>query len=202
MRLAKEHGAVGIFFRGMEGDRTLDDPYFFPVYEEAAKLDLPICIHTGMGAPSIINLFSFERNFSFAQGRILPVFAFRDLIANRIPEEFPGLRIGFIEASAGWVPFMLHILKRLLKSDWKHKTDEGLFEEYRMFVACEADEDVPYLVDYIGEDHILIGSDYGHQDPSFEPESDRPPSAAGKTFPQRVADKMLSDNAKRFYGIA
>ena len=59
MRLAKEHGAVGIFFRGMEGDRTLDDPYFFPIYEEAAKLDLPICIHTGMGAPSIINLFSF-----------------------------------------------------------------------------------------------------------------------------------------------
>ena len=200
MRLAREHGAVGLFFRGMEGDLTLDNPYFFPIYEEAAKLDLPICIHTGMGAPSIINLFSFERNFSFAQGRVLPIFAFRDLIANRIPEEFPGLRIGFIEASAGWVPFMLHILKRLLKSDWKHKSDEALFEDYRLFVACEADEDVPYLVDYIGEDHLLIGSDYGHQDPSFEP--DLTGTIRGREdIPQRVADKMFDDNARRFYGI-
>ena len=69
-----------------------------------------------------------------------------------------------------------------------------------MFVACEADEDVPYLVDYIGEDHILIGSDYGHQDPSHEPELTA--TIRGREdIPERVADKMLSDNAKRFYGI-
>ena len=39
---AKEHGAVGVFFRGMEGNLTLDNPYFSPVYALAEKLDLPI----------------------------------------------------------------------------------------------------------------------------------------------------------------
>src|SRR5262249_20794865 len=38
INFAKEHGAVGLFFRGIERDRTLDDPYFFPVYQEAARL--------------------------------------------------------------------------------------------------------------------------------------------------------------------
>ena len=41
MQWAKDHGAVGVFFRGIEGNRTLDDPYFFPVYQEAERLDLP-----------------------------------------------------------------------------------------------------------------------------------------------------------------
>ena len=29
---------------------------------------------------------------------------------------------------------------------------------------------MPHLLNYIGEDHIVIGSDYGHNDPSKEPE--------------------------------
>jgi len=201
MRVAKKNGAVGIFFRGIEKDLTLDHPYFFPVYEEAAKLDLPICIHTGIGAPALINLFSFERNFSFAQSRVLPIIAFRDLVANKIPEEFPSLRFGFIEASAGWVPYVLHTLKRLLKEQWGHPSSVDLFRDYRLFVACEADEDLPYLANIIGEDHLLIGSDYGHQDPSFEPrivESIRDKEEVSA----RLADKMFEDNPKRFYGIA
>ena len=143
MRLAKEHGAVGIFFRGMEGERTLDDPYFFPVYEEANALEMPICIHTGSGCPTLTNMFNLERNHTFHHGRVLPIFAFRDIIHNRIPEMFPKLRFGFIEASAGWVPFLLHILRRLLKQQFKFDSSVELFQKYRLFVACEADEDIP-----------------------------------------------------------
>ena len=46
---AKENGAVGIFFRGIEGEYTLDNPYLFPVYEEAQRRNLSICVHTGCG---------------------------------------------------------------------------------------------------------------------------------------------------------
>ena len=41
INVAKQHGAVGVFFRGIERDRTLDDPYFFPVYQEAAASICP-----------------------------------------------------------------------------------------------------------------------------------------------------------------
>ncbi|HEY3169305.1 MAG TPA: hypothetical protein VGK57_18880 [Candidatus Binatia bacterium] len=39
LKWAKQNGAVGVFFRGMEGDLTLDNPYFFPVYQTAMELD-------------------------------------------------------------------------------------------------------------------------------------------------------------------
>ena len=51
LRWAKEHGACGIFKRGFDLDRKVTDPHFFPVYEEASALDLPLCIHTGHPLP-------------------------------------------------------------------------------------------------------------------------------------------------------
>ena len=50
VRWAKDHGACGVFKKGIEcGDRAASDPYFFPVYDEAARLDLPVCIHNATG---------------------------------------------------------------------------------------------------------------------------------------------------------
>ena len=65
MNFAKEHGAVGLFFRGIERDRTLDDPYFFPVYQEAARLHMPICVHTGAGCPAFTAIFDVSRSHTF-----------------------------------------------------------------------------------------------------------------------------------------
>ena len=200
IRLAKEHGAVGVFFRGLERDLTLDNPYFFPGYEEAGRLDLPICIHTGSGAPILIGLFDVERNHSFAQGRVLPLIAFRDIVANQMPERFPGLRFGFIEASAGWVPFLLHILRRLLTDRWNQLSSADLFRNYRLYMACEADEDIPYLAKFIGEDHIFIGSDYGHQDPSRESQMIAS-MRSREDIPGHLTEKILCKNAREFYGL-
>src|SRR5258708_19933741 len=72
LRWAKEHGAVGVFFRGIEGTRTLDDPYFFPVYQEASDLDLPICVHQGSVCPPFINFFYFSPNRPRSPSATLP----------------------------------------------------------------------------------------------------------------------------------
>src|SRR5438552_5693582 len=89
LRRAKESGAVGVFFRGMEGERVPDDPYFFPLYREAEALDMSICIHTGAGCPALAEMHSIERSASFAQSRVLPPIAFRNLVANKVPHQFP-----------------------------------------------------------------------------------------------------------------
>jgi hypothetical protein len=104
MKWAKQRGAVGVFFRGMEGNLTLDNPQLHPIYALAQQLDLTICIHTGSGSRHLMQPFDVERNHTFAHNRVLPVVAFRDLVANRIPELFPKLRFGFIEAAASWCP--------------------------------------------------------------------------------------------------
>jgi predicted TIM-barrel fold metal-dependent hydrolase len=200
LRWAKEQGAVGVFFRGLERDRTLDDPYFFPVYQAANDLDLPICIHTAIGNPDLIPLANVERNHSFLVSRVLPLAAFRDLVANRIPEMFPRLRFGFIEASAGWVPFLLHILRRLFTDRWKQLSSPDLFHEYRLYVACEADEDLSYIARYTGEEHLLIGSDYGHNDPSAERSLVRT-MRSREDVPPALVEKILGDNARAFYAV-
>ncbi|HZH84217.1 MAG TPA: amidohydrolase family protein, partial [Phototrophicaceae bacterium] len=119
IRFAKQNGAVGIFFRCIEGDYTLDHPYLFPVYEEAQKNQLAICIHTGCGIKAILGMFDLARNHTFGHTRVMPLLGFRDLVANKIPEQFPNLKFGFIEAAAGWVPFLMHIVRRLLKDKFR-----------------------------------------------------------------------------------
>jgi len=200
LRWAKEHGAVGVFFRGLEGNLTLDNPYFFPIYQEANDLDLPICIHTAIGNPALINLADVERNHSFLISRVLPLAAFRDLVANKIPERFPKLRFGFIEASAGWVPFLLHILRRLFRDRWSYLSSADLFRDYRLFIACEADEDISYIAKYTGEDNLIIGSDYGHRDPSEESQLVATMRAREDT-PRDLIEKILCENPRKFYPL-
>jgi predicted TIM-barrel fold metal-dependent hydrolase len=200
LKWAKDHGAVGVFFRGIEGQWTLDNAYLFPVYQAANDLDLSICIHTGAGCPAFISLFDVERNHTFGHSRVQPLLAFRDIIANKIPAQFPRLKFGFIEASAGWVPFLLHILRRLFKQKWRFSSDPDLFCEYRIFVACEADEDVNYIARYTGEDHLLIGSDYGHQDPSEERQLVAA-LRARQDIPTALTDKILFENPRHLYPL-
>jgi predicted TIM-barrel fold metal-dependent hydrolase len=200
MKWAKERGAVGVFFRGMEGNLTLDNSYFTPIFSLAENLALTICIHTGSGSRHLMQLFDVERNHTFAHNRVLPVVAFRDLVANRIPEQFPKLRFGFIEAAASWVPYIWHVLRRSARPDFKSKNPLDLFRDYRFWIACEADEELPHLLNYIGADHIVIGSDYGHNDPSKEPEFVKNMRAREDVAPQ-VVEKILCENARQLYAL-
>ena len=53
LRWASEHGACGVFKLATEIGRRVTDPYFFPVYQEANDLGLPLCMHTGSGDPPV-----------------------------------------------------------------------------------------------------------------------------------------------------
>ena len=205
---ARDHGAVGVFFRGVEGERSLAESYFFPVYEAANRLGMAICIHTGAGAPEITKVFDRSFSHNLPHVRSLPLFAFRDLVAHKIPERFPELRIGFIEASASWVPYVLHHLQRSSGAKLNSGGDADaamewgpkLFSDYRLYVAAEADEDLAYLLTHIGEDNMIMGSDYGHQDQSKE-DGMVGVMRRKKSISPAVIEKILCDNPRRFYGL-
>ena len=209
LRFGKEHGACGVFFRGIEGDRTLDDPYFFPVYQEAEALDLPICVHQGQGAPALNNLIDIQRSHTFTHGRLPPLVAFRNIVANAIPEMFPKLRWGFIETGASWIPFVLYQLRGTRRADpsfWGPR----LFKEYNIWVSYELGEDLPYLLQYVGEDHMVAGTDYGHHTPGTTDRLAADPSAqvhmvnnlrGREDVPAHVIEKIMGDNPRRLYGV-
>lgn len=199
LHFGKEHGAVGVLFRGIEGDKSLADPYFFPVYEEAQKLDLPICVHTGPGCPAFTEVFDSRITFVLPQVRMLPVMAFYDLVANKVPERFPDLRFGFVEANSSWVSYVFHFLNRRFKTGRKAWGPQ-VFRDYRLYVACESDEDLPYILRDIGEDNLMTGSDYGHGDPSADYELFEVMRAREDVDPATMS-KIFRDNPSRFYGL-
>jgi predicted TIM-barrel fold metal-dependent hydrolase len=98
------------------------------------------------------------------------------------------------------VPFLIHIIRRLQKDKFRFGSSAELFREYRLYVACEADEDIPYLAKYTGEDHLLIGSDYPHSDPSREDQFVNAISVREDISPQ-LRQKLLCDNPRTFYAL-
>lgn len=212
LRFAKEHGACGVLKKGdREADKWLADPYFFPLYEEAERLDLPICIHTGSGIPD----FSPARDFSLAQfwrTKAAAVNGIETLIVNNIPSKYPRLRFGCIEAGASWVSFVDYDLRRRAQSRAGRVSVLGgaqtalksnLYRENRIYITCQVDEDLPYILQYVGEDNLIVGSDYTHRDPSMELEFRRllQERADKGEIPRAAVQKILYDNPKAFYGL-
>lgn len=159
---AKENGAVGVFMRGFEWDRCLADPYFYPLYEIAADLDLPVCVHTGNN--SMVQHDYFIEDTSFSRFLQPAVSAFHSLIEKEVPAKFPSIRWCFVEAGAQWIPYCWHHLRRRLMRAKGRRLTKSFLEENNIFVACDPGEDIPYLLEYAGEGHLVVGTDYGHND--------------------------------------
>jgi len=79
----------------------------------------------------------------------------------------------------------------------------NLFKDNRVYVTCQVDEDLPYILKYVGEDNLIVGSDYTHRDPSMELEFRKllQQRADAGEIPQSAVQKILYDNPKAFYGL-
>jgi predicted TIM-barrel fold metal-dependent hydrolase len=197
LRFGKENGACGVFVRGLEGERRLTDPYFFPLYKEASRLDMAVCVHSANGSMTVHDFFIDESGF--CKFKLAVVGAFHSLVFDGIPERFPKLRIGIIEVSAQWVPYAIHDLVRRMAKKGR-QLDKQVLRDKRIYVACQTDDDLPYILEYAGEDNLVIGSDYGHADSAAEIEALRRIKHEGNVTP-RVISKILNDNARALYGM-
>lgn len=69
IRFAKNHGAVGVCMRPFERDRMMTDPIYYPIYDEAQRLDLPIAVHLAKGSPELFKLMTNEAGGGFSTFR-------------------------------------------------------------------------------------------------------------------------------------
>ncbi|MGH7871613.1 MAG: amidohydrolase family protein, partial [Candidatus Binatia bacterium] len=58
LKFCAQHGACGVFMRGIEGQRMITDPYFYPLYEDMSRLNLAVGVHVGNANPYVIDLVS------------------------------------------------------------------------------------------------------------------------------------------------
>jgi predicted TIM-barrel fold metal-dependent hydrolase len=197
LKFGKENGACGIYMRGLEVERMLSDPYFYPLYEQASALDLPVCVHSANGAFTTYDFFADDPGFS--KFKLAVIGAFHSFVFHGIPQRFPKLRIGIIEVSAQWIPYALHDLARRFARRGR-RFPENVLQENRIYVTCQTDDDLDYVLGYAGSDNLVIGTDYGHADNAVEIEALRKLRRDGKlTGP--VIDKILQDNPSALYGL-
>jgi predicted TIM-barrel fold metal-dependent hydrolase len=201
LRWAKEHGACGVFKRGFDLDRKVTDPHFYPIYEEASALGLPLCIHTGHPLPGS----EWDRGFPI-------IYSFTALVTSGVPKKFPKLRFGLIESGASWIPYAISQLgaqKRVTLRGQQtrlprlYDLEPELFRANRLFVTLDPIDDVESLLKFATEDHLMIGTDYSHTDISANlsalDEVRRWAEQGRITHAQ--ARKILETNSRGFYGL-
>ncbi len=201
LRWAKENGACGIFKRGFDIGRKVTDPHFFPVYEEANRLDMPLCIHTGHPLPSR----EWDRGFPI-------MYAFAELVTSKVPEMFPNLRFGFIESGASWIPYVMSQLGATKRAALRGTgtalpqlcdLDPDIFRKNRCYITIDPIDDVEALLKFHTEDHLIIGTDYSHTDISANLSGINEVHNwvdEGRINTEQ-AEKILNTNSRVFYGL-
>ncbi|HMA79613.1 MAG TPA: amidohydrolase family protein, partial [Candidatus Binatia bacterium] len=191
------NGACGIFMRGLECERALGSAYFYPLWELSADLDLPVCVHSANG--SFLHHDFFADDTTFTKFKLAVVGAFHTLLEKEVPKKFPKVRWGFVEVSAQWVPYVLNDLADRFRRQGKSFPADTLAANH-LWVACENTDDLPYVLSHAGEDSLMIGTDYGHHDPSSEINAIRLLRDDTRISPAAI-DKILETNPRTFYGL-
>ena len=198
---AKDRGACGILLRGYEGDAALDNPEMEPFFALACDLDLPVCIHIGHASPAYASIKNSRTGLRNVLGISMPtLISFAALTLARIPEKFPQLKIGFIEAASEWVPFAVHRCRKMLKRYGLEDSTENLFSDNRFFVTCEAQEDINAVAKVTGPDSLLIGTDYGHADTATELEAPRL-LREREDLADDLVERIVDTNPRKFYAL-
>ncbi|MHA1568811.1 MAG: amidohydrolase family protein, partial [Alphaproteobacteria bacterium] len=117
-------------------------------------------------------------------------------------DRFPELRVGFLEASGGWMAGLLdrmdrHAMDHGIKACGLNLMPSEIFRR-QCFISFEPVEGaLKVLADYIGPTNILWATDYPHVDGFLNaPETIRRMGLA----PETLAG-VLGGGARRFYGL-
>ena len=203
-------GAVAVMTPPIVRDRNLDDPALLPFFEAAADAGLAVAVHN---APGMNNpLPAAERFTNYAQVHCLsfPVdqmVAFTSLVMGGVLDHVPTLRVAFLEAGVGWVPYFVHRVHEHhekrgdLLPGMKHDPREYI-ERGQCYFSFEAEE--PLLetyVEHLGADSLVYSSDYPHWDCEF-PGTVEMVRTNAKDLGDEVVAKVLGANAERLYGLS
>ena len=92
------------------------------------------------------------------------------LMSDRLFERFPNLRVATIETGSGWVsPLLQRLRKTAIQNPHAFGADPyDLFMDH-VWVSPFFEDDVPALVNRVGAERVLFGSDYPHAEGLAEP---------------------------------
>jgi hypothetical protein len=122
------------------------------------------------------------------------LYAFQQILGSSLLDDFPKLRVAFLEAGIDWAP---RLVKGLGESR-RAKIDRWLAE--RVFVSCALDDDLPHVIDKLGSDFIVTATDFPHGDAFRQDQLAQGLKKRGD-LSDAVIDNILSANPRRLYAV-
>lgn len=191
--------------------RLPGDVWFDPLWERCAEAGIPICFHvvvrfTGTGVPfegwltaGAGMLFGFSLG---STAQLIPAIAHMAL--SGVFDRIPALKVVAVEAGCGWAPYLMDRL------DEKHAILGGMTAATRekpshylrtnvWYVAEPEERTIGAVLDLVGEDRVLWGSDYPHIDSTLDAPNQIRASISGLSAARQRA--VLGDNAAAVFGI-
>jgi predicted TIM-barrel fold metal-dependent hydrolase len=180
-----------------------------PVYDAAQETGLPLAIHS---VEAIFPVFPFQleqfRTALAVHALAHPLAMVANLVSmieTGVPVRFPDVRLAFMEAGTGWVPW---IANRLDKEYVERRREVPVLQERpseymrRFFYGTQPIEEPERQGDIVklyelfdGENTALFASDWPHHD------FDHTQFVCGLPFSPEARRKIMGLNAARFFGL-
>lgn len=181
---------------------------FWPLHAEAERLDVALTVHGSPGRGlGLDHLQSFIESHTLKEPFSVLI-QLTSMMYQGVFEVFPGLRVAYLEAGAGWMPYMLDRMDEEYErrgKRWAPRLTKPPSEYLRggqVYVSVETQErTLPTVLEQFGEDYVFFASDYPHERPrpAFMP--DIPTFAERTDISETAKRKILADNARRFYRL-
>jgi predicted TIM-barrel fold metal-dependent hydrolase len=208
-RAVRELGAVAIVLTNHPvNGRPWYDAGWDPLWAEAERLGVPITFHGIQMAYQEHLGRRFMDNFALAHAAGHPVemmLAAGGLLTGGVFARFPGLRAAFLEASCSWVPWWLWVLDERVEKfgdDERFPLTMPPSEYFRRHCAVSVEPDealLPQTLATLGDDNIVISSDWPHDDSAYPHAIDEFLALEGVAAESKR--KILWDNCARLYAL-
>ena len=210
----RELGAVAVIgnpnpIRG----RHIHDAEFEPLWDAIEELGVPVGFHP-TGQSSLRDDIA-RRYIDTPNGRVIGVagrnpielmMAFGSMAAGGVLERHPGLRCAFLEGTCGWLPWYLWRLDEAWEkfgpgSEIQISQTPSQYFFRQCYIATDADEKpLRQVVEAIGDDNIVVSTDYPHSDGLFPVAIEEFVRLEGVS--DKTKGKILWDNCARLYKLS
>ena len=205
-RAVTKCGHRGLFISPHPVDhRNLDHPAYEPLWDLAEQLNVPALVHvsTGIRLPTAgAERFNRYCLFHLHAHPLEQMTAAASLILGGVLERHPRLRVGFMEAGCGWVPYWLermdeHAENYRFEVPYLKERPSSYFRR-QCFVSFELEERaIPYVAETVGAETLVFASDFPHHDCFYPGAVEK--IRRRKDLDVKLVTAMLSSNPRRLY---
>jgi predicted TIM-barrel fold metal-dependent hydrolase len=165
---------------GFRGSRSFGYPEFDPFWQAVVDADILVSMHSSDSGyarytsdwtgPSEMLPFRLDA-FTYMTGQHRPIQdTMSAFVSHGVFARFPDLRIASIEAGGEWIRgFVNHLGDTYKKMPNAFDGDPVAQFKNNVYVSPFHEDDLGEIIDVIGADHVLFGSDWPHPEGLAEP---------------------------------